>query len=123
MGGLLALLTALYDDEVLAVRVRGGLISYRSVLQDRFCYVPLDVIVPGILENADLADVVAALAPRAVLLESPVDGKDRTVAAAAAASQLAAALTAYKGASSRLLIRAHAAKPEFAAWIATQLSR
>jgi hypothetical protein len=123
MGGLLALLTALYDDEVLAVGVRGGLISYRSVLQDRFCYVPLDVIVPGILENADLADVVAALAPRAVLLESPVDGKDRTVAATGAASQLAAALTAYKGASSRLLIRGHGAEPEFAAWIATQLSR
>jgi dienelactone hydrolase len=122
-GSLLALFTALYDDEVLAVALRGGLISYRSVLQDRFCYVPLDVIVPGILENADLADVVAALAPRAVLLESLADGKDRTVATDAAASQLGAVLTAYKGASSRLLIRGHAAEREFAAWIATQLSR
>jgi len=105
------------------VAARGALISYRSVLQDRFCYVPLDVIVPGILQNADLPDVVAALAPRAVLLESPVDGKDRTVAADAAASQLADALTAYKAAPAHLLIRGHAAEREFAAWIATQLSR
>lgn len=123
MGSLLALLTALYDDEVVAVAARGGLISYRSVLQDRFCYVPLDVIVPGILESADLGDVVATLAPRAVLLEASVDGKDRMVAAADAAKDLRAALAAYREAPSRLIIRDHAAEPGLAAWLAATLSR
>ena len=131
MGGLLALLTSLYDDEVLAVAARSGLISYRSVLQDRFCYVPLDIIVPGILESADLVDVVAALAPRAVLLEGLVDGKDRTVSLAGATTELHAAIAAYTGAPSRLIIRDnardhvrdHAAEPGLAAWIAATLSR
>jgi hypothetical protein len=47
LGGLLALLTALYDDQIRGVAAHGGLMSYRSVLQDPFCYVPLDVVVPG----------------------------------------------------------------------------
>jgi hypothetical protein len=123
IGGLLALLTALYEDDIRGVAAHGGLISYRSVLQDRFCYVPLDVIVPGILESADLDDVVAALAPREVLLEGLVDGKNRTVAAADAAKELRAALNAYKREPSRLLIRDRAAEPGLAAWIAAELLR
>ena len=120
-GGLLALLTALYDDGIRGVVAHGGLISYRSVLQDPFCYVPLDVVVPGILESADIPEVVAALAPRAVLLEGLVDGKDRTVAAAGAAKELRVALTAYREAPLRLMIRDHAAEPGLAAWIAAEL--
>jgi hypothetical protein len=90
-------------------------------LQDRFCYVPLDVIVPGILERADIADVVAALAPRAVLLEGLVDGRDRSVSAAVASQELRAALTAYQREPSRLMIRDRAAAPGLAAWIAAEL--
>jgi dienelactone hydrolase len=120
-GGLLALLTASYDDGVHGVVVRGGLLSYRSVLRDPFCYVPLDAIVPGILETADIDDVVAALAPRAVLLEGLVDGKDRTVAAAEATQELRATRAAYQGWPARLIIRNHAAEPGLAAWIAAEL--
>ena len=82
---------------------------------------PLDVVVPGILESADIPDVVAALAPRAVLLEGSVDGKDRTVTAAGAAKELRPALTAYRESPSRLIIRDHAAEPGVAAWIAAEL--
>src|SRR5215831_5041889 len=77
LGSLLAVLTALYEDNVHAVVARGSLASYLSVLQNRFCYVPQDVIVPGLLESADVSDILAALAPRAVLLEGPVDGRNR----------------------------------------------
>jgi hypothetical protein len=121
MGGLLALLTALYDDDIRGVVAHAGLISYRAVLQDPFCYVPLDIVVPGILERADIPDVVAALAPRPVLLEGLVDGRNRTVAAAAATQELRTALTAYREAPSRLMIREHTAEPELAAWIAAGL--
>jgi hypothetical protein len=120
-GSLLALLTALYDVEIRAVASHGGLLSYRSVLRDPFSYVPLDVIVPGILESADIPDLVAALAPRAVLLEGLVDGRDRKVAAGSAANEFRPALTAYKGAPSRLTIRDHAAEPDLPAWLAAQL--
>jgi hypothetical protein len=80
LGSLLALLTALYEDDVRAVATRGGLDSYLSVLRDRFCYVPLEIIVPGILETADIPDIAAALAPRAVRIEAPVSGKNQRVA-------------------------------------------
>lgn len=77
LGGLLALMTALYEDGVQAVAVRRGLSSYLSVLDDRFCYVPQDAVVPGILEAADLGDIASALAPRGVRLEGLVDGRNR----------------------------------------------
>ena len=95
--------------------------SYRSVLRDPFCYVPLDAIVPGMLESADIPDLVAALAPRAVLLEGVVDGKDRKVGADRAANEFRSASAAYKEAPSRLTIRDHVAEPNLPAWIAAQL--
>jgi dienelactone hydrolase len=77
LGALLALFTAGFEDRIRAVVARGGLSSFLSVLEDRFCYVPLDVIVPGILEAADIPEVIAALAPRPVLVEGTVDGRNR----------------------------------------------
>ncbi len=79
LGGLLALLGALYDDRVRAVVVEGGLEGYLSILEDQFAYVPEDVIVPGILEAGDISDVAKALAPRPVLLENLRDGRNRLV--------------------------------------------
>ncbi len=77
LGSLLALMTALYEPEVAAVATRRGLASFLSVLDDRFTYVPLDVIVPGILEAGDLSDITAAIAPRPVLIQAAVDGRNR----------------------------------------------
>ena len=79
LGGLLAILGGLFDESVRAVAVRGGLSSYLSILEDRFAYVPKDIIVPGIVDAGDISDVVAALAPRPVLLERMVDGRNRLV--------------------------------------------
>ena len=79
LGGLLAILTALYEEKVRAVGVRGGLASYVSMLDDAFTYVPGDVIVPGILEVADVSDITAALSPRPMLLQKMVDGRNRLV--------------------------------------------
>jgi hypothetical protein len=76
LGGLLALFGALYEDDVQAVYVRGGLVSFQSILDSEFLYVPHDVIVPGALTVSDLVDVAAALAPRALRLEGLVDGRN-----------------------------------------------
>ena len=118
LGGLLALLTALYEDNVRAVAVRGGLVSYLSVLKDRFCYVPQDVVVPGVLESADLADVIAALSPRAVLLEGLVDGRNRLLSSDEVEGELAVARKAYQGTPSNLVVREQNDEPGFAAWLA-----
>jgi hypothetical protein len=79
LGGLLAILTALYDNKVRAIAVRGGLSSYLSMLDDSFTYIPGDVIVPGILEVGDIADFVTALSARPTLFVSLVDGRNRKV--------------------------------------------
>ncbi|MGI8962452.1 MAG: alpha/beta hydrolase [Bryobacteraceae bacterium] len=123
LGSFLGLLTALYEDKVHAVAAGGGLASWLSVLHNPFSYVPEDVIVPGILETADIADVVAALAPRAVLLKALVDGRDRLLPASDMQNELETALAAYRDAPSRLLIRQHLPEPELATWMVTQLSQ
>lgn len=79
LGGLLAILAGLYENNVRAIAVRGGLASYLSLLEYPFVYVPGDVIIPGIVEAGDLSDVMAVLAPRATLFESLVDGRNRRV--------------------------------------------
>jgi hypothetical protein len=79
LGGLLALLGALFDNQVKAVYIHGGLASYQSVLDSQFLYLPHDVVVPGALTAGDLCDVATVLAPRPVRLEALVDGLNRTV--------------------------------------------
>jgi hypothetical protein len=106
LGGLLALLGALFEDGVRAVAVRGGLAGYQSVLESPFCYVPHDVIVPGVLTAGDLCDVAGALAPRPLRLEGLVDGRNRAVTADAVAKTFEPARAAYRaaGAEERLRI-------------------
>jgi hypothetical protein len=86
-GPLLALLLALYEDEVQNVTARRGLVSFRGVLESPFVQVPHDAMVPGLLREVDLPDLVAALAPRTVQLVSMVDALGRHVPAAAASEK------------------------------------
>ncbi len=79
LGGLLALLGALYEKSIHAVVIEGGLDGFLSILEDQFAYVPSDVIVPGILEAGDIGDVAKALGPHPVLLENMRDGRNRVV--------------------------------------------
>src|SRR5262249_33942250 len=76
---LLALLAALFEDDVRAVYVQGGLSDYQSALAGPFCYLPHDVVVPEVLATCDLPDLTAALAPRPIRLVGLVDGLNRTV--------------------------------------------
>ncbi len=77
LGSLLALLTALFDEEVEAVYINGGLSSFQDVLASPFCYLPHDSVVPGVLASGDLCDVAAAIAPRPLRLNGLVDGLNR----------------------------------------------
>src|SRR5262249_32786664 len=89
LGGLLALFGALYEDDVRVVYAHGGLVSYRSLLQSPFCYVPHDALIPAVLTVGDLPDVAAALAPRPLRLEGMVDGLNRRVPAEEQGKQFA----------------------------------
>ena len=79
LGGLLALLAALFEEDVGAVYVTGGLASFESVLTQPLVLIPQDAVVPGALTAGELCDLVGALVPRRVRLEGMVDGWNRTV--------------------------------------------
>jgi len=96
LGGLLALLGALFEDEVRAVAVRGGLISYASLLQSPFLYVPHDAVVPGAVTAGDLVYVAVSLAPCPLRMEGLVDGRNRRVPAETLAKDLEPIAQAYR---------------------------
>ena len=89
-------------------------------LRDRFCYVPQDIIVPGILEVADIGDLVALLAPRAVLLERLVTGRDQLVEPGSLKSEMETAYGAYRNDQRQLLIREKSGTPGLAEWLIQQ---
>lgn len=106
LGGLVAFFGALYEGDVRAVFVRGGLTGYRSILDSPFCYVPYDTILPGALTIGDLGDVAAMLAPRPVLLEELVDGWNRRVPEEAVKKLYGSATVAADGDSAAWMLRA-----------------
>lgn len=79
LGGLAAVLTALVEPSIGTVLARGGLVSYRSLLDSPFVYVPFDAVVPGGARFTDLPETVALLPTRAIRLENLVDGWNRLV--------------------------------------------
>ncbi len=74
VGGLLAIFAALFEDDVRAILVRRGMLSFDCILDLPFVYVPHDIIVPGVLAAGDLSDIAAALAPRPLRFEGPLGG-------------------------------------------------
>jgi hypothetical protein len=123
LGPMLALLAALYEDRVRSVAVRRGLASYLSVLEDRFCYVPLDAIVPGMLEAGDIPQIIASLAPRPVLLEGLVDGRNRLLVEPEWRRHLEPAIDAYGRAPSQLVIRGDTDGRQLARWLVEHVER
>lgn len=81
LGGLVVLFTALLEKEqdIRAVYSRGSLVSFQSLFESPYVYVPHDVIIPGAIPAGDLPSVVDALAPRKIVLIRQVDGQNRLV--------------------------------------------
>ncbi len=96
LGGLLALFGALWEEDVRAVQINGCLTGYASLLESPFCHVPHDVIVPGAVAAGDLVEVVAALAPRGVCIQQPVDGHNRRAILASVKKTMEPALQVYR---------------------------
>lgn len=96
LGGLLALLGALYEDDVRAAYVHSGLSGYRDVLTSPYVYIPHDVVVPGVLKQGDIADLAASLAPRRVRFDRLVDGHNRALPLAEVRSIYEPATEAYQ---------------------------
>jgi hypothetical protein len=117
LGAHLALLAALYDNDIRAVAARGGLAGYLTVLEDAFTYVPIDIIVHGILQAGDVADIAAALAPRPLLLEGLVNGRNVRLDRSDLTRILRPAVNAYRG--GQLVLQPEPS--DLTAWLATHL--
>ena len=125
LGAHLALLTALYNNEVSAVAVRGGLVGYSSLLNDNFTYVPSDITIPGILKVGDISDICVTLVPKPLLIERCVDGRNYNVENEKLQEEMAIVKEAYRsaGSLSNLTIREDDAKPELISWLIKQLKK
>src|SRR5262249_35167130 len=95
LGGLLALLWALFEEEGRAVDVAGGLTAYHPVLTHFAVLVPHDACVPGALTAGGLCDLAAGLAPRPLRLEAMVDHLNRPVSAVQLKKDYAPAVAGY----------------------------
>jgi hypothetical protein len=118
MGGLLALLGGEFGGEqVKAVYVRGGLVSYRSLLESPFCYFPHDAVIPGFLPHGDLDSLASANFKHGLRLEALVDGLNRRV-------DKKTLRTAYARSKGEIDLHAEPSSPtEVAAWLSKQLRK
>ncbi|MCH7728504.1 MAG: acetylxylan esterase, partial [Planctomycetes bacterium] len=121
LGGMMALLGALFEDDVKAVYAHGGLADFQSVLDHWQVFIPHDAVIPGVLTASDLSDVAAVLAPRPLRLEGMVDGLNRRLATAESRKRYAAALRSYgtSGAADSIIIQVEKSSP--ADWLIAAL--
>lgn len=80
-GAALALLAGVFDEKLVIVWSRNGLVSFRNILDSPFVYVPHDFIVPGVLTVGDLPVLGAIIhdSRRSVRIEGLVDGTNRRI--------------------------------------------
>lgn len=119
LGGLLGLLGGLFEDDVHAVYLSGGLAGYHAVLSHFAVLVPHDACVPGALTAGDLSDIASALAPRALHLENMVDAMNRPVGSAGLKKEYATAIQGYAARPQALTFADQ--RGSAAAWILQQL--
>jgi hypothetical protein len=98
-GALLVALLALFEEEDTEILCHGGLVSYRSAVESPFVQIPHECIIPGLLCDVDLPDLIAMLAPRVVQLEKLVDGRGRVVSIPSARAAYAITEQAYTDAN------------------------
>ncbi|HCU38361.1 MAG TPA: hypothetical protein DGT21_23970 [Armatimonadetes bacterium] len=83
LGGLWALIAAVYDDRVDGVVTVGTLLSYRMLIQSPYHEVRGYFWLPEALRDFDIAELGALIAPRSVAWIAPVDAMAKPVDAAA----------------------------------------
>ena len=80
LGGLLSLFSALFNDDVKAITIKGGLASYASILKHHLVQIPHETLIPGIFNMGDISLLINALGSRTIFLDQMVDGLNLEVA-------------------------------------------
>ena len=117
LGGMLAMLAALCDEQIAAVYVHSGLSSFHDVLASPFVVLPHDVVVPGLLATGDLSDIAEAIAPRPLRLDGLVDGSNRRQSPEKTRKEYAYAIAAYRNANAEQQFVITDDGPSIANWL------
>ena len=88
LGATLSLLTALHEEDVVAVLPHRDLIRNPSLLSDSFRDVLKDAGMHGILEVGDIPDVGAAIAPQPLLAEGSCEWTQRSIGSLGAGARV-----------------------------------
>ena len=87
-GALVAAHAAALEPRISQLITVGGLLSYRSLLDDPLTKQPFSSFLPGVVGSYDVRDLYAALAPRRTLVINPQDSQRQTVNPVAAREEL-----------------------------------
>ncbi len=122
LGPTLALLAGMvFGTPIESIYTRGGLISFRSILDSQFVYVPHDIAIPGALLAGDLDDLAAAYLNRKgtrLAIDAPVDGLNRAAGQDAINRAFALTMKAAGKDAARLRLSAQPSSPaDVAAWL------
>jgi pimeloyl-ACP methyl ester carboxylesterase len=74
-GALVAAHAAVLEPRISRLVTVGGLLSYRSLIDDPLTKQPLSSFLPGVIGAYDIRDLYAAIAPRPVLVLNPQDSQ------------------------------------------------
>ena len=74
-GALVAAHAAVLEPRISRLITVGGLLSYRSLIDDPLTKQPLGSFLPGVIGAYDIRDLYAAIAPRPVLVLNPQDSQ------------------------------------------------
>ncbi len=77
LGALLAVLVPVFEDDISAVAARGGLKSFRSILDAPQFFIPHDVLVPGVFHAGDIPELVEALGTIPHRYDDTIGGQNR----------------------------------------------
>jgi hypothetical protein len=80
--GLVALYAAALEPRIARVQVRGAVSSFMEIVRTKVHADTVDLVIPGVLHDFDIPDVLAAIKPRPVDIMSPRDPATRLTAAA-----------------------------------------
>jgi alpha-beta hydrolase superfamily lysophospholipase len=81
-GALLAAYAAAIEPRVRSVVVIGGMLSYRSVIDDPLYRQPLSAFLPGVIGAYEVRDILAAIAPRRLMAINAEDARRQPAAEA-----------------------------------------
>ena len=99
-GGVLALVLAVLEPRVEKVAIEGTVLSYLEIARARYHEGLTSSFVPGVLEDFDLPDLAAALAPRPLWIVDPRSPTRGLLPTDRTRTEYAPAVRAYEAAGS-----------------------